>query len=444
MDTTFDESCFSAHEGVSMFRLHDENVGIVFKKDSIDIMPSGSGNCIDLSGNQLGVFPGLDSSLKINTCPHSSHLLTFDKDGYESINLPDSPQERLGFAGNITKSECLLDIHGTLVGQTQVQTLCASPNQVIDYGIVKTNETMDVSLIQAGMLPGQDIFIRNNSIYSSPINHLQTSSPLTLNLDENRYMKADSTGVCSILAGDVDSGVMSLLDTNVHSIKWDNVSSGYFGSKLDTFRIQDQFVNISNRYNDTLISEISADVLSLATHNYVADTSFIAASATTLEEDRTQIVQRYLEIEKVDEILPLLRGVNPGFTGMYEGAVDSLYSDNPDRVRHFSVSIRELFTHIMHSVAPNEEIVRWSSDKSLYHNGKPTRKARLKYITRGLDSPSFQKYLHATIEATVEFLNLFQRGTHAIDSGYTQSQLDAMRIQADATIKLLLLASVSD
>ena len=461
MDTTIDESYFSGQGKVSMFRLHDETAGIVLTKDSMRIMPSGLANCVEFSGDQLGVRAGLGNSLQLNDDSQASRFLTSDRERHAIVGLTDSSLEvpgsnlglrvmlsdaghvGLGSAGNMNVSECFLDIRDTMVGQTKVSHFAASPNQVIDYGIVKTNEAMGVSLIQTGIPPGQDIFIKDNSIYSSPINYLHTDSPLSLNLDESRYLKADLTGVHSILAGHANSGILSLLDTNVHSINWDNVSQGYFGSKLDTFRIQDQFVNLSNRYNETLKSGISGDMLFHATQDYVADTSFIAISATTLEEDRAQVIQRYHEIEKVDEASHLLRRANPGFVGMYEGAVDALYSDNADRVRHFSVSFRELFTHIMHGAAPDKEIEAWSSDESLFHNGRPTRKARLKYITRGLDSPSFQKYLYATIEATDEFLNLFQRGTHAVDSGYTQSQLDAMRIQADATIRLLLSVSVS-
>jgi len=454
MDKTIDESYFSGQGKVSMFRLHDENAGIVLNKDSMRIMPSSLANCVEFSANQLDLHTGLGNSLQFNDDSQAFRLLTSDREGHAIVGLLDSSLEgldlglpvmlsdaghvELGFAENINELECFMDIHDTMVGQTQVSQFVASPSQVIDYGIVKTNEAMDVLLIQTGIPPGQDIFIKDNSIYSSPINCLQKDSPLSLNLDESRYLKADLTGVHSILAGDANFGILSLLDTNVHSINWDNVSQGYFGSKLDTFRIQDQFVNLSNRYNKTLESGISDDMLSYATQDYVANTSFIAISATTLEEDRAQVIQRYYDIEKVDEASQLLKRVNPRFVSMYEGAIDALYSDNPDRVRHFSVSFRELFTHIMHSVAPDKEIEAWSSDESLFHKGRPTRKARLKYITRGLDSHSFQKYLYATIEATDEFLNLFQRGTHAVDSGYTQSQLDAMRIQADATIRLLI------
>lgn len=456
MDTSIDESGFSGQDEVSMFRMHDENAGIVLNKGAMQIMPSGSANFVDFSGSQLGLCTGIGNSLKINDDLHVSHLLTSDREekaivgpsqevlGSDvglHISLSDAGHVELGSVGNINVSECSLDIRNMIVGQTGVSHFAISPEQVIDYGIVKTNEALGISLVEKGITPGQDIFIKDNSIYSSPINYLHTDSPLSINIDESRHLKVDLTGINSILTENVNSNVLNLLDSNVSSINWDNVSHGYFGSKLDTFRIQDQFVNLSNRYNEILESGISGDVLFHTTQDYVADTSFIAISATTLEEDRDQIIQRYHEIEGIDEVSNLLRSVNPGFVVMYEGALDALYSNNRDRVRHFSVSFRELFTHIIHDAAPDKEIETWSTDESLFHKGKPTRKARLEYIMRGLDSYSFRKYLDTTIKATCEFIDLFQRGTHAVDSGYTQSQLDAMKIQADATIRLLLSVS---
>lgn len=459
MDSSIDESYLAGQSGASMFRLNDENTRVLINEDYMQITPSSAARCVQFSENQLGIATGLENSLTIDDGSRGSHIFDQHQDGNPltglhgssvqiagsdaglSVLFPDSGRPNLTSAIDMNAPECCLDIRGTVMGQGGISDCLASPNHLIDYGIVKTSEAMDMSLARAGMATGQDIYIKNGSISSSPIELLRTDSLLGLNLNNDRYLSTDLTGIRSVFGDDSNSCVLDTLNRSVCSINWDTMTQGYFGTEIDSFRIQDQFVNLTNEYNGALDSGIPSDTVFRATQNYVADTSFIAVSATSIEEDRVQIIQRFHEIDEAEEVSHLLRSTNPGFVAMYEGALGALYSGNRDRVRHFSVSFRELFTHIIHTVAPDEEIGAWSSDESLYHNGRPTRKARLKYITRGLDSPNFHRYLDATINATDEFLGLFQRGTHAVDSGYTESQLDAMRIQAEATIKLILSTS---
>lgn len=441
MDITLDESYFSAEREVGVFRLHDEGARVSFDGKSICIAPSNAVNCVLSSSVSLGLI-GHPEEHAINIVSDPGLGVLTPDIGLPAM-LSDTRHLGLGIGATGNVSECFLDVHGAIDPQTEKPQFVASPGQVIDYGIVRANEGFSLSLSKTGMnlFLDQNILIKNNLIYADPINYLQTDSPLSLHLDEGRYVRADLTRVQAILTDDTNASMLGLIDTNIRGMNWDNMSQGFFGSDLDTFRIQDQFVGLSNSYNETLVSATPSNLLSLTTHNYLADTSFLAVSATSLEEDRTQVVQRYYDLEEHDEVSHLLKDVDPGFVKMYEGATEVLYSGNPDKVRHFSVSFRELFTHIMHRAAPNDEIKAWSSEESLFHNGKPTRKARLKYITRNLDSPKFEKYLYAVIEATGEFLDLFQRGAHAVDSGYTESQLDVMKIQADATIRLLLSAS---
>jgi len=319
------------------------------------------------------------------------------------------------------------------------------PDHVIDYGIIRSNEDLSLSLTQAGIdiTPDQNLFLKNNSICRDPISYLPTDSPFSLDVDENGHLRADLTGVESILADTSGANILQAIDTNISLTNWGNISQGYSGSVLDTFRSQDHLVNLSNCYNETLLSGIPTEALFHTTRDFLADTSFLAVSAMDSEKDRAQVVQNYYEVERKYEVVELLKEVDPGFADMYQGGIDALYSGNADRVRHFSTSFRELFTHVMHRLAPDEEIKEWSSEPSLFQKGKPTRRARLKFITRELDSDEWQRYLDAETKATEEFLRLFQRGTHKIKSGYTDNQLEAITIKADATLKLFLSISSS-
>lgn len=79
----------------------------------------------------------------------------------------------------------------------------------------------------------------------------------------------------------------------------------------------------------------------------------------------------------------LLSEVNPELLRLWEGARQARSSSNPDRVRHFATSLRELLTHVMHQLSPDDELRAWSSSADDFANNP--RKARLRFIARGIN-----------------------------------------------------------
>lgn len=93
---------------------------------------------------------------------------------------------------------------------------------------------------------------------------------------------------------------------------------------------------------------------------------------------------------------------------------------------------------MIHILAPDEQIKKWSNDSSLYDKGKPTRKARLLFICRNISNDPLSKFVEKDVSATVEFLRLFQEGTHAITASFSEHQLIALKARAESTLKFLL------
>jgi hypothetical protein len=103
---------------------------------------------------------------------------------------------------------------------------------------------------------------------------------------------------------------------------------------------------------------------------------------------------------------------------MLEGARMALLSQNPDNIRHAFTSIRELLTQIIHKLAPDDEIRKWSSDPSFYDKGKPTRKARLSFISRSITKhQKWKDFFETDIENLVKLFNMLQDLTHNISPG---------------------------
>ncbi len=129
---------------------------------------------------------------------------------------------------------------------------------------------------------------------------------------------------------------------------------------------------------------------------------------------------------------------------LINGARESLASDNPDRARHVTTSVRELFTHILHGLAPNDEIKAWSKDDEHYHNNRPTRRARLLYICRKFSCDPLTKFVENDVQAALTLVDSLSAGTHVVQSKLTERQLGAIVYRMESLVLFLLKVSKGD
>ena len=133
-----------------------------------------------------------------------------------------------------------------------------------------------------------------------------------------------------------------------------------------------------------------------------------------------------------------LAGRFPDLLVLVEGARAAFASKRADYVRHFTTSLRELFTHVLHRLAPDAEVKKFSTNTEDFPNGKPTRAARLRYICRDVNSGRFTDFVKKDIAAMLAFVDLFQGSTHEVMSSYTLPQLRALLVRMEGTIRFLL------
>lgn len=123
---------------------------------------------------------------------------------------------------------------------------------------------------------------------------------------------------------------------------------------------------------------------------------------------------------------------------LINGARESLRSDNPDRARHVTTSVRELCTHVLHGLAPDEEIRKWSTDGNHYHNDRPTRRARLLYICRKFSCDPLTKFVEDDVRAALTLIDSLNAGTHVVQSKLTEFQLEAIVYRMEALALFLI------
>ncbi len=183
--------------------------------------------------------------------------------------------------------------------------------------------------------------------------------------------------------------------------------------------------------NPTLFRGIPTQLFN--TSNLLESISIVEIEEIEEEEIKTDIIY-----ENEIGLTYYLNKLDKDLYKMWIGAKDALESKNPDRIRHFSISLRELMTHVLHSLAPTEQVKQWTKDPVHFHQGKPTRKARILYICRDIKTSNFENYVNADVNSMIEFINLFQEGSHAKSPSFTDKQLIAMRTKAESTLKFLL------
>jgi hypothetical protein len=154
------------------------------------------------------------------------------------------------------------------------------------------------------------------------------------------------------------------------------------------------------------------------------------------EEERV-LVRTGIRESTYDSIIIQLSEVNQGWVDMLAGAREAFRSTNPDKTRHCITSLRELVREIMQHFSPDKHIETWSTSETDFHNKRPTRRARLQYISRNINHGPFTEFVEKDIAAILAAIDLFQAGTHAANSKLTEAQVAALIARVESTILFL-------
>ncbi len=142
-------------------------------------------------------------------------------------------------------------------------------------------------------------------------------------------------------------------------------------------------------------------------------------------------------MQAADALQTLLADLDVNLVQLWQGANQALDSSNVDRSRHFLISLRELFTHILDQLAPGEQVRAWTASPEHFDKGRPTRKARLLFICRDINYGPFSTFVQKDIESVLEFWEILNRA-HQVAIPFTQRQLVAFKIRMEGALRLLL------
>ncbi len=214
--------------------------------------------------------------------------------------------------------------------------------------------------------------------------------------------------------------------------------------KKDFISLTDSYKNYWNSFNSDIQTLLSLKPLIFkmpVTEMYLATRimDFGVKTGTLKKESELTEAEVIKTITPKDHALNKLIGsVDIGLIKLYEGAKEATVSQGTDKVRHVAVSLRELLTHILNRLSPDEEILKWNSEPSNIVKGRPTRKARLLFICRNINHDSFTNFVDKDISSTLSFLDLLQEGTHAINTNYDDKQIESLVLRVESLLIFLI------
>jgi hypothetical protein len=134
-----------------------------------------------------------------------------------------------------------------------------------------------------------------------------------------------------------------------------------------------------------------------------------------------------------------LTALDRNLVELYRGAVSAIETGGPDWQRHSMTSLRELTTHVLHKLAPDEKMLPKAQPADLAE-GRPTRIARLRFIFANVIGPDLGTFFAADMKAAIEMFDLLNSGTHRLGNKASAAQLHYLRGRVAGLIGSMLAA----
>ena len=272
-------------------------------------------------------------------------------------------------------------------------------------------------------------------------------------LDSMRYFSSGVEAAKLALGSHYDCIAQASILAQEHllSSHWGNLENSIFHNTSKLSSALDSFNSLTENYNSLIhsFSQRQCDILDFPPFVSGLPPIEILTSAVLIDSISRDENEEFgseanaLETEIREDIESsleeLLVHVNPEIKILWRGAKSALSSTNPDKKRHVVVSLREMLTHILHGIAPDSEVSKWTSDPAHFHQGRPTREARLLFVCRDINNGPFEQFVSMDVESHIKFIRLFQRGTHEININFTDQQLKTLIVRSEALARFLLI-----
>ena len=141
------------------------------------------------------------------------------------------------------------------------------------------------------------------------------------------------------------------------------------------------------------------------------------------------------------EIEDRLGKINDALVKPYRGALNAFSRRGDDYIRQVTVSLRELFVHLLKEIAPDSAIEAWDSSR-LPETGKVTYRARLAYVFRAAaGSRAYARMVKNDIDHVLQnFFLLEGEGVHKLTSDLEYEEVRLLITRCEYGVLVVLRA----
>ena len=194
-------------------------------------------------------------------------------------------------------------------------------------------------------------------------------------------------------------------------------------SNLDTFNQGNSYYTETNPklFEDYPTQETNNSVQLYNALNDVDDGDYI---------DPQELQQSY--------IIQKLTAISSDLKNRWQGALFSLSPNNPDASRHFCTSVREIFTQVIDVKAPDYSVAS-SFPECEFHQGKPNRRFKIKYILsqKAIKSEQLEQFVESDINDILSLFQTLNDGTHGSAGKFTIQQLLKLKKRVEDSISFI-------
>jgi len=105
--------------------------------------------------------------------------------------------------------------------------------------------------------------------------------------------------------------------------------------------------------------------------------------------------------------------IKPSFYKKLLGAKQSANSNNVEKTRHISVSLRELLKEIINTIIPTDEVKNNYSNKLIDNRGNPSLEIKIDYFFKDITSSSLAEFVKDDIKLIKKITGILNTGVHS-------------------------------
>lgn len=169
------------------------------------------------------------------------------------------------------------------------------------------------------------------------------------------------------------------------------------------------------------------------------------AEPAEAEEDEEQEEREELGQRGRVSLQTLLGSRHPKLMHMWVGARKALNSQNPDRIRQYCASQRQLLLELLRVAAPDHAVKAWSDDAENFWSrnpkNQPTWQARLRFLCAQADRQDYGSFVVVDAESALKIYSLLNKGVHEVQAGFNSRQIGDLRLRADNLLLFVVMLS---